>query len=203
MLALNTKGSNIFVLDFTTRNVSQLSAGGESSSAVTALAFSRAGDKLAVGRADGTIRIYDVSSEITVASLVGAHTGLITALAFDDSDKTLASGSPDSTVRLWGLGTSQEPLLLVFKGHPYGITSVAFVPRQRAVISGGQDHTVQIWSTTTGAPLTGHSLQAQRVGWSRRDLSFLFSLLVLTGIWIPMSRRCALRAPMLARLRMF
>jgi len=66
------------------------------------LAFSPDGGLLAIGLADGTIRIWDVTTGEEVNVLRG-HTGFVTSLAFSYDGRILASGSNDGTVRLWGV----------------------------------------------------------------------------------------------------
>jgi len=66
------------------------------------LTFSPDGGLLAVGLADGTIRLWDVTSGKEVSVLRG-HTDFVSGLAFSYDGRILASGSLDGTVRLWGV----------------------------------------------------------------------------------------------------
>ncbi len=70
---------------------------------VDALAWSPQGDKLAVGYADGTVKIWNASSLEPVYTLQG-HTDEVTSLAWKPDGSQLASGGFDTTVRVWAGG---------------------------------------------------------------------------------------------------
>ena len=67
---------------------------------VTCIERSPKGDVIAVGYADGSIRLWEVSSGSVVATFNG-HKRAVTALAFDDAGVRLASGSQDCNIILW------------------------------------------------------------------------------------------------------
>ena len=64
------------------------------------LAFSPDGKRLAVGGAEGSVRLWDVTTRQAVADLKGSQ-GRVTALAFSADGKLLASGGLDTTALLW------------------------------------------------------------------------------------------------------
>src|SRR5262249_5393602 len=69
---------------------------------ITTLAFNPAGDVLASGSADKTIRLWDVSQGSTLAILQG-HTATVGALAFSPDGSLLATAVDDCTIRLWAV----------------------------------------------------------------------------------------------------
>jgi WD40 repeat protein len=71
------------------------------------VAFSADDKTLASGSQDGTVKLWNVSSQQAVATLPG-HAGPVQGLAFSPDGDTLASGSEDGTVRLWRAASFAE-----------------------------------------------------------------------------------------------
>jgi U3 small nucleolar RNA-associated protein 12 len=67
---------------------------------VTCICQSPQSQFFAVGYADGSIRLWNASTESVVTAFNG-HKKAITALAFDDAGVRLASGSQDTDLILW------------------------------------------------------------------------------------------------------
>ena len=136
------------------------------------------GDKVAGGRQDGKIQLWDTTDHKALPTLRGHidfdlqspdnppprvpafrpnRKNRVLAVAFSPDGTRLASGSMDETVRLWDM-TSEDKWMTLEK-HTGWTNVLAFSPNGGMLASGSTDKTVQLWNTTTGEPLatfTGH-----------------------------------------------
>ena len=136
--------------------------------------YAMTSDKIAIGKWDGTIQLWDVATRKKLSTLRG-HVDfplqpldkpmrrkhpfgrLILAVAFSPEGTRLASGGADNTVRLSDLTGVQDSMTLQKHTGPTNV--LTFSPDGKMLASGSTDKTVQLWDTTTGEPLatlTGH-----------------------------------------------
>ena len=126
---------------------------------VLSVAVAADGARAVSGGADGTVRVWDLSTGQEQASLTG-HTGWVNAVAVAvaaDGARAV-SGGADGTVRVWDLSTGQEQASLT--GHTGSVYAVAVAADGARAVSGGADGTVRVWDLSTGqeqASLTGHT----------------------------------------------
>jgi WD40 repeat protein/serine/threonine protein kinase len=115
--------------------------------------FNRDGTLLAVGSADGHIRLFDPASGELVATLAGHHNGQgeqaenARDVAFSPDGQLLASAGYDKTIRLWDVATRTQRQVLT--GHTAEVYAVAFSADGRLLASADQAGTVRLWDIMT------------------------------------------------------
>ena len=122
-------------------------------------------DILAVGRADGTIRLWNISKSEAPLHTLTEHTDIIFTLAFSADGNILASGSADGTVRLWNTThienrASIEELWDPFTGHTDIVLSLAFSANGKTLASGSRDGTIWLWNLSDLDKIEQHNIFA-------------------------------------------
>jgi WD40 repeat protein len=111
------------------------------------VAFSPDGRLLASGLLSGGIRVWEVSTGLSVLQLAG-HLASVNSVAFSPNSRWLASASRDKTVKLWDADTGNE--IQTLQAHTGEVRAVAFSPDGNWLASGGHDRTVRMWRVVTG-----------------------------------------------------
>ncbi|AGO13679.1 AaceriAGL196Cp [[Ashbya] aceris (nom. inval.)] len=96
---------------------------------------------LAVGYADGTIKIWDMQTQ-TVLIVFHSHNSAVTILRFDQTGTRLISGSRDATIIVWDLVA--ETGLCKLRSHKDAITGI-WCENDDWLISVSKDGLVKIW----------------------------------------------------------
>jgi WD40 repeat protein/serine/threonine protein kinase len=117
--------------------------------AVSAVAFSPAGGRLASASHDHTVRIWDTHTRQTVRTLVG-HSNVVYGLAYSPNGARLATASWDNTVKVWDVADGRE--LFTCDGHDEVVLRVVFSPDGRLLVS-LSSHAVKVWDAATGEAL--------------------------------------------------
>jgi WD40 repeat protein len=140
------RGVNLHKVNFAYANLAK-SIFFETIGSVHTVTFSPDGQILAIGDANGEIRLLQVADNrhylICRGHIDWAHT-----LAFSRDSQLLASGGTDQTVRLWDVRTGQ--CLKNLQGHTNWVWGVAFSPDSQILASGSEDKTVKLWDVCTG-----------------------------------------------------
>jgi eukaryotic-like serine/threonine-protein kinase len=121
---------------------------------IAQIAWSPDGKKLASASWDGSIRIWDVAAQQTVAVLQG-HRGLVRAVAFAPDSRTLVSVD-NLHLMFWEL----PPTLRVVKGAPPlirpwaripvdGVQALAIDPSGQFLAAGGDNGAIRFWKISS------------------------------------------------------
>jgi tetratricopeptide (TPR) repeat protein/thiol-disulfide isomerase/thioredoxin len=114
-------------------------------SRVTCLAFDPDGKDLAIGAADGSIRMWRVSSGRPV-NRIGQHQGSVFSLAFSPDGRRLAAGAFDAT-RVWDAEIRGE--FAQINGRQFPAWAVAFSPDGRKLAADGCS-SIRVWDVQSG-----------------------------------------------------
>jgi WD40 repeat protein len=116
------------------------------------LAFSPDSKTLAVGSADQTVHLWDVSAPARprlVGTPLTGPSGYAWAAAFSPDGETLAIGVTDGTVWLWDVRDLSHPALIAtLTGPADHVYSVAFSPSGDQLAASSYDGTVFMWDTS-------------------------------------------------------
>jgi WD40 repeat protein len=139
---------------------------------LSSLAFAPAGQILASGGVDTTVRLWDAQTGTYLQTLTG-DSGPVYSVAWSPDGSLLASGSFDGIIRLWEMqGAQQGAGVRMLAGHTNWVYALAFAPDGRTLASGGWDRTVKLWDMASGRCLQTLSGPTHRVGtvvWSPDD----------------------------------
>jgi WD40 repeat protein/tRNA A-37 threonylcarbamoyl transferase component Bud32 len=135
--------------------------------AVTGLAFSPDGQRLATASRDQTVKLWDVTSPYDDLTFTSTTDGF-TAVAFSPDSLRLAAACRDRRVKVWDVVTGKT--LATLDRHGDEATGTAFSPDGRRLASGSADGTVRLWDAGSGqetAVLTGHEGRVEGVAFAR------------------------------------
>lgn len=116
-----------------------------STSPISALAFSKSGKYLAAGNSSGKIVAYDAGSWTVATDRWSAHTARVTAIAWNEAETNAVSGALDTNVFVWSLAKPGSRVKAL-NAHKDGVNGVAWAEGGQKVASVGTDAAVKIWA---------------------------------------------------------
>jgi len=118
--------------------------------ALTCLAFSPDGQKIASGTARSGVTITDISSKSKhqLEMLADSHAH-VTAVAWSPDGEKIIGALPDHTIRCWNV-TSTHPVGPPFGEHKDSILTAGFLPDSTRAISLSGDGELLIWDPESG-----------------------------------------------------
>jgi len=128
-----------------------------SGEAVFSEAVSPDGGRVALGLADGRIRVLN-SVDGSLVRLLTGHSSAVSTLAFSPDGTRLVSGSRDYSLRLWNINTGEE--IARYSGHSGTVNSVAYSPDGTTLASASRDRLIILWDAVNGGELrrlAGHT----------------------------------------------
>ncbi|MEZ6092357.1 MAG: protein kinase [Pirellulaceae bacterium] len=124
-----------------------------SSFVALSMAIDRRNQRLFIGSADSTVRVWNLLSGGEIDSATG--TGLNTTLAVSDDGRLLATGSSrdDARCLVWRVGPqgelSEQPLLRLGE-HQTTVTAIAISPDSQQIFTGDRNGVGRLWNVKTG-----------------------------------------------------
>jgi WD40 repeat protein/predicted Ser/Thr protein kinase len=120
------------------------------SSPVEAVAFDRAGARLATGDAEGMLTIW-LTHERTEIARWDTGSQSVRTIAFSPDGESIASGGRDGRLVVWRCRDGSP--LQAWPAHSGPILAVAFAPDGRRLLSGGTDWRALVWEVGRAEPV--------------------------------------------------
>ena len=144
LLAGSCRPGDLFIVDTATGKLVRSMSGHGSD--VLAAEFSPDEKSIVSGRADKTVRIWNVATGKETAQLKG-HTNSVFAAVFSANNKQIVSGSADKTIKIWDVATKKEVRSII---TPTFVRSLAISPDGKTIVSGGDEKVARVWNATNG-----------------------------------------------------
>jgi ribosome assembly protein 4 len=144
VLAIVYQPQAVFRVQVVTRCSSTLPGHSE---AILHVHFSPDGKRLASASGDGTVRLWELGSQMPERTLSG-HRNWVLAVAWAPNARKLASGSMDGDIRVWDPDSGKE-LCRTLRGHAKWVTSLSWEPfhrdpESRLLASSSKDGTIRV-----------------------------------------------------------
>jgi WD40 repeat protein len=113
------------------------------------MSWSPDGQLIAAPSQNGTIRVWDITSEKPLYTLQ-EHSSTVYAVAWSPDGSLLASASADRTVKLWDAGSGKPVWSFERKAHVDAVFGVSWTPDSKYIATGGKDCSIRVWDVRRG-----------------------------------------------------
>jgi len=113
------------------------------SDSISCLAWSPAGNILAAGSWDKSVRIWEVSAQGVQARMAIQHEAPVLCCNFSKDGQKIVSGGCDNKVKMKVLATQQEQQI---GQHDAPVKEAFFIDEMNMVVSGSWDKTLRFWN---------------------------------------------------------
>ncbi len=116
------------------------------------VAFSRGGDHIVTGSADGSVNVWDAKSGRSLMP-TARHGGAVNSVGFSSTDgKSIVTASDDGTARVWDAASGVNRMQL--NDHLGAVVFASFSGNDSRIVTDSVDakevHTVRIWDAASG-----------------------------------------------------
>jgi WD40 repeat protein len=120
---------------------------------VDGIAYNHAGTRFTSISDDGTLKIWDVSTDKELFTLQAGFPNINVPrkISFSPDDTRLATPAGEHSAKIWDVASGQALLTLV--GHTDEVTSVTFSSDGKRIATSSGDGTSKIWDAATGKEL--------------------------------------------------
>lgn len=134
------------------------------SSSICCCVSSPALDVVAIGCADGKVRVHNIRCDEEIITFSHSTRGAVTALSFStDGQPLLASGGSSGVISIWNL-EKRRLQTVIREAHDGSIVSLHFFANEPVLMSSSTDNSIKMWifDTSDGDPRllrfrSGHS----------------------------------------------
>ena len=117
---------------------------------MTSVAVSDVCRVIASASYDGTIRVWNVSQEEVVRTVLRGHTISVMCVALNEDGSRVASRSFDGTVRIWNVPDAKDEVSAVEKKEDRTASALCTSVDRKIVVAGYGDGGMRIWDVKTG-----------------------------------------------------
>ncbi|CAI2344853.1 unnamed protein product [Caenorhabditis sp. 36 PRJEB53466] len=116
----------------------------ESTKAITCVKQCENKPLLAVGYADGSVKLFDRENEEVEPVMFSGHKKAVNCIEFSSDGLLFATGGKDGVIVLWDILAERGMFRL--HGHKESVTQMKFVRGDRFIISTSKDSLIKFWS---------------------------------------------------------